>query len=472
MKSKEFLKKNKRIILLSFFIFSFSLCLMCFLRKDPDFYWHLKAGNYMIDHHCILKKDVFSWIVFGKPWISHEWLFEILLAFLSRIFPHSYTFLYCFISFLLLEFILFLPRRKEYLKNIPFSLLWIVFSVIVGVTLAIRPQMLSYILLAITLSLLYNLWNNPTSLKIYFLPLISLIWANVHGGSSNLVYLLCLVFFICGLFQFNFSKIEARRCLKKQLYRYGIVFFLVILTICINPHGLKMLTYPYINMSNHFMLKTIVEWRPSDLNELSHYLYFGFVLFCLMVFLFSKKKIKFIDFILFLFFLYLGLKSVRFWGFTYIFMSLIIFYYVSPRKEDKHTNLLIFIAGLCFLCLFARFYGKILMGDYSIDKEIISKIKEEKPQRLFNYYDYGGYLVNKEIPVFVDGRCDLYSEYNYKDYYKINNLLGDYEKLLKKYDFDYFLVPKDSPIAMYMHYNKETYQVLIKKKKVILYKKN
>ena len=55
-------------------------------------------------------------------------------------------------------------------------------------------------------------------------------------------------------------------------------------------------------------------------------------------------------------------------------------------------------------------------------------------------YDYGGILIYNDIEVFIDGRADLYSKYNYKDYLDISCLRGDYPKLIEKYDFDYFLV--------------------------------
>jgi hypothetical protein len=85
-------------------------------------------------------------------------------------------------------------------------------------------------------------------------------------------------------------------------------------------------------------------------------------------------------------------------------------------------------------------------------------------------YDYGGELIYNDIPVFIDGRADLYTKYNYKDYLNISNLNGDYVKLIEKYNFDYFLVDKDYSINTYLKYNNQ-YEVIYKDKKVLLYKK-
>ena len=65
-------------------------------------------------------------------------------------------------------------------------------------------------------------------------------------------------------------------------------------------------------------------------------------------------------------------------------------------------------------------------------------------------YDYGGELISNNIEVFIDGRADLYSSYNYKDYLNISKLENDYVKLINKYDFDYFLVDDAYPIYTYL----------------------
>jgi hypothetical protein len=116
--------------------------------------------------------------------------------------------------------------------------------------------------------------------------------------------------------------------------------------------------------------------------------------------------------------------------------------------------------------------GKITNIKFSsnISEELVSVLKSENPSRLFNMYDYGGELIYNDIPVFIDGRADLYTKYNYKDYLNISNLNGDYVKLIEKYNFDYFLVDKDYSINTYLKYNNQ-YEVIYKDKNVLLYKK-
>ena len=463
------MKKNKWILIL--FIISFSLFLVSFFSIDPDYLWHIKAGEYMFKNG-LLTHDVFSWSVYSKYWMSHEWLFEIIIYGLKCIFGNYHLLIYCLLCILTLLFTVYYGNKKLLDNNYLFTIVWFALSFILIFSIQGRPHLISFCLLSLTTYFLYDLYKNEDSKKIYFLPLISVVWANVHGGSSNLPYLLCLLFVITGLFSFKFSKIEAKRLNKKQILKYLIISLICMISVCINIHGVKMFIYPYQNMIDSTMLSNITEWQSTNLNEITHYIYYGLLLIIICIFLFSKKRIEFIDFILLGFCAYLGLKSIRFWFYTYIIMSHVVFYYVGKRKIDNGTYLGIGVISILLILLFIKGSGSIINVNYSYllkDKDI-DVIKKVKPERLFNMYDYGGDLVYNGIPVFIDGRADLYGKYNYNDYLDLSLLEGNYEKVIYKYNFDYYLIDKKYPIYNYLKDHNE-YELIYKNKKVLLYKK-
>ena len=471
MKIKEFIKKHRYVLGFCFLLVGLSFFMMLLFQKESDYFWHVKAGEYMLENG-ILTKDIFSWFMMDKYWMSHEWAFDYLIALLKNIFGSGHLFIYPFVCILTLLLILFFSNKKKCLKNIIFSLFWVVGFFIFCVYMQARPHLISFVFVALTIWFLYDLFHNENSKKIYFLPLVSLLWANFHGGSSNLSYLFCIAFLITGLFKFNFSKIEAKKITRKQIYKYFGIALLCIIAICINPHGIKMLSYPYINIMDSTMINFISEWRPTVLSDITHYPYFILVFFIVMVMLLSKEKIKFIDFILLGISVFLGLKSIRFWGYTYILMNYVVFNYVPERKIDRGTTRILFMLGSIFLIIFITNFNTF-SKEYNqvvISKKMISIIKEEKPKRLFNMYDYGGELIYNDILVFVDGRADLYSKYNLNDYSNISTLNGDYVELINKYNFDYFLVMKKYPINTYLKYNNE-YEAVLNEKNMILYRK-
>ena len=465
------IKENKRFLIILLLCISICLFSVCFYLLESDYLWHIKAGEYMFKNG-ILKKDVFSWYVKSKYWMSHEWLFELFIYSLKVLFGKMHTFIYCFITILSMGLLLYLSNIKNYLKNSIFTIIWICCFILVFPFVQVRPHLISYNLLIITVWFLYDLYKNEDSKKIYFLPLITILWSNFHGGSSNLVYLLCLLFIIGGLFKFKFNKIEANKLSKKQLIKYSVIMFICIICVCINIHGIKMLFYPYENMLDSTMINNITEWKGTTLNSGSGYIYYGFLLFIVGILLFSKKKIQLMDLLLFLFVAYLGIKSIRFWFYTYIVMSYVVFNYIDSREDDKGTGLCIMTISilLCLIFVFKVYDVYNVSDNYLVNDKTINIIKKENPKRLFNMYNYGGDLVYNDIPVFIDGRADLYSKYNYKDYIDISLLRRDTPKLINKYKFDYFLVDKNYPIYVYINSNKN-YSMIYQNNKYAFYKK-
>ncbi|MDO4996838.1 MAG: hypothetical protein Q4E69_06625 [Bacilli bacterium] len=104
-----------------------------------------------------------------------------------------------------------------------------------------------------------------------------------------------------------------------------------------------------------------------------------------------------------------------------------------------------------------------------LDKEFINIIKKEKPKRLFNMYDTGGELIYNSIPVFIDGRADLYSSVGLLNrYLNVVDLDVDYEITIDEYKFDYYLVESGSKLEKYI--NKLEIEKIYSNDKYVLYK--
>ena len=467
------MKKNNKLKIF-LLIYAISVCLVCLFKFkiDPDYLWHVKTGEYMFKNG-ILTHDVFSWSLKGRYWMSHEWLFEIFIYTLKVIFGKFHMLIYCLSTSLLLMMILFFTNLKDILKNTAFSLFWISLFLILLFYVQVRPHMISFSLMAISIYVLYDLYKNENSKKLYILPFISIIWANVHGGSSNIPYLLCLLFIFGGMFRFKFSKIEANRLSKKQFLKYFIIMIICMVCVCINIHGFRMFIYPYQNMLDKKMLETIVEWKATSLNNPYDYIYILFAVFIFFVLLISKKKIELVDLILFGFCVFLGMKSVRFWFYTYILMSYVVFNYVGRYEDDG----LVFKIGICaFSLLYVLTFAFSIKGffpketNFVLKQKDINYIKSLDSNRLFNMYNYGGDLIYNDVPVFIDGRADLYSGETFDDYINISTLTGDFYSTMCKYGFDYYLVDKNYDIDFYLRYN-DKFQLLYANGDVKIYKK-
>ena len=82
--------------------------------------------------------------------------------------------------------------------------------------------------------------------------------------------------------------------------------------------------------------------------------------------------------------------------------------------------------------------------------------------RLFNDFNYGSYLLFKDIPVFIDGRADAYDpKFNGKeddvflDYMQATSLQVWYDDILKKYNITHIITKTNSNFNTYLQRNIE-----------------
>src|SRR5205807_6648739 len=51
---------------------------------DPDIWWHLRVGHWIMQHHSVPHSGIFSQIGEGRPWQAYSWGFEVTVAALQR----------------------------------------------------------------------------------------------------------------------------------------------------------------------------------------------------------------------------------------------------------------------------------------------------------------------------------------------------------------------------------------------------
>src|SRR2546421_677546 len=51
-----------------------------YVLRDPDTFWHIRTGQWILQHREFPHADNFSYTFFDKPWIAKEWLSQLLLA--------------------------------------------------------------------------------------------------------------------------------------------------------------------------------------------------------------------------------------------------------------------------------------------------------------------------------------------------------------------------------------------------------
>ena len=60
------------------YIFAYAVLFASRPLSDADFWWHLKTGEYIVATGIIPRSDFFSFTNYGRPWVAHEWLSEVI----------------------------------------------------------------------------------------------------------------------------------------------------------------------------------------------------------------------------------------------------------------------------------------------------------------------------------------------------------------------------------------------------------
>src|ERR1044072_6425465 len=75
----------RRIVPLALLSMVFVLAVRQSVSIDPDLWWHLKAGQQIIDTRSIPHTDDYSFTKQGSEWVAHEWLSEVIMAAIYRV---------------------------------------------------------------------------------------------------------------------------------------------------------------------------------------------------------------------------------------------------------------------------------------------------------------------------------------------------------------------------------------------------
>jgi len=505
--------KNKRLVRIIILILGLILGFFFTFKgpTDPDLSWHLKTGQLILEKLSIPKIDWYSHTMSNFAWVDHEWLSEILLYKGYQIFG----FLGLAIAFSLIAisvFFFLIPRVAG--KNTALEIKVLAGSLAVITStffLGIRPQVFTLLGLTLVLLVLTKLKENQNSKTLIFLPLIFLLWVNMHGGFAIGIGVLVLYLIVEGLkirhltsnIQHLTSNIQSKETqwVKKsetltkkgwsRLSKFSIISVLVTL---VNPYGPRIFIELKRTFTDSYGPQIIQEWLSPNFKGLCGILLAIYFIILVEIMILRKGKIDLGQFTFFILFLILALQSVRH---VPLFVIVTLPYLIKslggkaqPQLDSKHLTgqgffLSIFRTKslLIMLVILVGFFGvkyrhlvlepvkaglseeKLAeQGDYPF--QALNWLKENPQEgNVFNNYGWGGYLILHlpETKTFIDGRMAHWRSASYqrfgsaldqrdkkhilKDYMEVTELNPNWQEIFKKYNVKWILIKKESSLS-------------------------
>jgi len=426
-------------------IYAFSLYTPA-IFNDGDTFWHIRAGQWMLAHRAVLDLDVFSRPFLGKPWITQEWLSEILMAASYQFAGWSGVAVATGLAMATTTGLLALYLGRK-LDALPAVLVLVLSLACVMPDFLARPHILALPLMTawvIAIASAASAGQRPSWL---LLPIMTL-WANLHGG---FIFGLALVVPMACEAVLHSETGRVRRTVEWTLFWAG-----AIVAALINPRGFAGLFYP-IELMRVQSLTAVGEWQALNLNQFNAVEFAG--LAGAFFFLWRGIRVSPLRLLVLIALFHQSLVHARYGLLLGIVAPVLLADTLTtamPRErrvdEPSRRTVLVaaaFAAAILF-CTALRVVWPIERSDSPAAPmtALASLPPRLAAEPVFNNYSFGGILIFRGIRPMVDSRADFYCDAWLSDYWRVVN--GDriaVDRMFRKYHVAWTLLQPGDPLV-------------------------
>lgn len=431
---------------------------------DPDFWWHLRTGQLIVETGSVPHADPYSFTVAGKPWVAHEWLSEVLMyavyarlgwAGLIALFAAVIMMAHC-LAFRRAQANALIAGAATFLGALASAPAW-----------GARPQMLSFLLASIFLSLLFAFRRSGNIRRLWALPLLTALWVNLHAGFAVGIALMA-AFLVGAAIEWANGRGQARR----EILWLSAALLVCLAVVPLNPNGAAMYFYPFETLTSSAMQRFIQEWHAPDFQQLAFQPFAFLLLAVLAASVLARRRLSATELLLLAGTAYMSLRSAR---------HIPIFVLVAiPILAEQTEATLLRTRSMSWLATPAAAPGKLkLAANWMVLASLVAftgvhvtRQAGQQPQveartmpkaaveflrgqrlsgPLYNLYGWGGYVIWKLYPdyrVFMDGRADVYGDAFLEETALAQVEGKNWERTFDRYQIRNVLVAPDVPLAI------------------------
>ena len=476
-----------------FFFIVFIIILLLTLSpiNDPDFWWHLRTGQWVAENHTIPHTDPFSYTANGEEWVAHEWLSDLFIYSIYRL--GGFDLLMLAFSLIIFGTFLFIffscePKSRTFAAGLVLLLgaaaslpLW-----------GIRPQMISMLFTSLLIFQLERYQQKRKKGYLIPIPILMLVWVNSHGG--YLLGLGVLTIFIGGsLIDVLVDWIKHKDAGVNPQWNTILIlcgtFLVSLAATLVNPYGLRILTYPFQTLTDSSMQQFIVEWFSPDFHDAAMLPFAGLLMLLVLFGLLGSKRMPTVRILLVLAFGFGALTSVRHIPLFVVVVvpvlagqiSSVLNMRFSENKDSILSRLrLPEVLGVLLAAMLVFTFIRVSNKQDKVEETYFPKdaadwvLQSGLEGNVFSSYTWGGYLIWKLYPqqlVYIDGRMDVYSDDIVESYQHIYYAYPDWLQLLNQSPTTMVLVEPDSELAAAMQ-DAMTWEIVYQDTQSVIFSKH
>jgi hypothetical protein len=421
---------------------------------DADYWWHVTVGRLIVESASVPSTDPFSFTWLGQPWTPHEWLGEVLLYLsVSGLGIGLTGFLFGLLSAagpLLAGAAMIrlgLPNRAVMLAVTPAAVVLLPYA-------TMRPQVFTWMLLGGLVAGLVLL--RPDSRRwIWLLPVVFLLWANLHG-----MYVIGLGV----LAAYALFTLTGHTPMAPHRGLVASVLLVSLLATMATPAGPAGLLYPlrYIEPGDWGLLH-IAEWQPPRVDDARN---IGLALVIVSIVVTRLRKAPrwlALTAVLGVVGALLAVRNSPLAAVAAVPALAHGWATLLPAPQPHSERMALqrrfietVVAGVLVVAIGVVVPGiRGLSGDSVVPRQFPvaatdALVEQEPAANVLTEYGWGGYLIYRTHDlgghVFVDGRNDMYDEQILDDYLRIRNAQDFWPALLLRYRVQAILLPPSAPI--------------------------
>ncbi len=477
------------------------------LLGDAGIGWHIRTGQWILSTQAVPHFDPFSSSLSGRPWFAWEWLYDVLVGWLDwGAGLNGVVFFTAAVIAATFSGVFRLILRRKTSLPIALALTLLAASASTIHFLA-RPHVVSWFFSLVWVWVLDGFEHagseSPGEFRrhrrlLLLLPLLMLIWVNVHGGFL-VGFVLLGIYWLNAVWRWfrlkedSFDDFLEKVRAGKRARDLAWIAFLSALATFVNPYGWKLHVHIFRYLSNRFLMDHIDEFQSPNFHGVAEKCFAVLLLLTLVALAADRRgvaKRRLSEMLLLLFAAYSGLYAAR----NIPVSSLLLIWVIGPKlsgaivtavgsfakkgpmarsqgveSEPFLRRMQILDSGLhghlwpvaaaaviCWVAFHSTALGgKSLMNAHFDRKrfpvaavDYLAKRRAEGP--LFAPDYWGGYLIYRLYPgtkVVIDDRHDFYGEPFLRSYLKTIHVEPGWEEFLDQHPAAYLVVPKTSALA-------------------------
>jgi hypothetical protein len=406
---------------------------------DPDIWWHMATGRWILQHHALPVNDPFSMYGATRPWLVYSWAFDLGVQTLFARFGLVGIFLFQIAVHVLVAVALF-HLMKSLLPDFWRAVALTAVSLYaVSHIYAPRPGMATVVFTILELGILLAVRRGESAKKLWLLPLIFVAWANIH---IQFVYGLGLLgVFACEPIVMRVPRLVREEEIREAFARAKYIWVALggcLLATFVNPYGQKLYSTVIEYMHQPKSYSLVMELKAMNFRQPEHYVA-AFLALCAAMAIGWRRDRRPLWPLLLAVSALVAFRSVKeIWFLSVIASCAIADGWVAlPVVRERSAAAKevwrdrIFVGAGVLAVLLLSYRNNDVSNDWiamqvagSFPEASVSYIeKHHLPGPLYNDFTWGGYLIWRlpQMRVANDGRTNVHGDARVEQDWKVWN---------------------------------------------------